>query len=245
VLVANADDPRVMARVRGFRGRMLTFGLAAGADVRATSVQHLGLEGMEADVTTPQGAGHLRTPLLGGGNLLNVLAAIALGAHFGVDLGEMLSRAAGLVAARHRGELLRLPGGVTLIDDSYNSSPAAVARTLETVASAKGSARKVAVLGEMLELGAHAERLHRECGRAAAGAGLDLLIAVGGDPAAALAREAIAAGMPDRTVTYVGTKEEAADAALRQVRPGDLVVVKGSRGIGTDLVVDRLKQEFA
>ncbi|MGH9307739.1 MAG: UDP-N-acetylmuramoyl-tripeptide--D-alanyl-D-alanine ligase [Vicinamibacterales bacterium] len=245
VLVANADDPRVMARGRGFRGRLLRFGLGGGADVRATNVQHLGLEGMEADVTTPNGAGHLRTPLLGGGNLLNVLAAIAVGTHFGIDLAEMLSRAAHIAAAHHRGELLRLPGGVTLIDDSYNSSPAAVVRTLETVMAATGSARKVAVLGEMLELGAHSERLHRECGRAAAGAGLDLLIAVGGDAAAALAREAIAAGMPDRTVTYVGTKEEAADAALRQVRPGDLVVVKGSRGIGTDLVVDRLKQEFA
>jgi UDP-N-acetylmuramoyl-tripeptide--D-alanyl-D-alanine ligase len=113
------------------------------------------------------------------------------------------------------------------------------------VASATGSARKVAVLGEMLELGAHAERLHAECGRAAAGAGLQLLIAVGGDPVRALAREAIAAGMPEQCVTCVPTREDAADLALRQVRAGDLVLVKGSRGVGTDLVVERLKEEFA
>jgi UDP-N-acetylmuramoyl-tripeptide--D-alanyl-D-alanine ligase len=118
-------------------------------------------------------------------------------------------------------------------------------RTLETVGAATGSARKVAVLGEMLELGEHAARLHAECGRAAAAAGLDVLIAVGGPPAAELARAAAAAGMPERAIACVATREEAADVALERVRPGDLVVVKGSRGIGTDLVVDRIKEEYA
>jgi UDP-N-acetylmuramoyl-tripeptide--D-alanyl-D-alanine ligase len=134
---------------------------------------------------------------------------------------------------------------VTLIDDSYNSSPAALKRSLETVAAATGSARKIAVLGEMLELGDHAVRLHDECGRAAAEAGLTLLITVGGDASRALGSAAVAAGMPADAVIPVSTKEEAADAALRRIRPGDLVLVKGSRGIGTDLVVERLKAEFA
>jgi UDP-N-acetylmuramoyl-tripeptide--D-alanyl-D-alanine ligase len=245
VLVANANDSRVMARSGTFTGTVITFGIDTAADVRAAGVQHRGLEGMEADVATPSGTGRLRIPLLGTGNLSNVLAALAVGTHFGVPLAEMLDRAARLRPARHRGELLRLPGGVTLIDDSYNSSPAALRRSLETVAAATGSARKVAVLGEMLELGAHAARLHEECGRAAAEAGLQLLIAVGGAPAAALAREAVAAGMPERAVACVGTREEAASLALRQVRAGDLVLVKGSRGIGTDMVVERLKEEFA
>ena len=223
----------------------MTFGLEAEADVRATAVVHRGLDGMEAAVSTRAGSGHLRTPLLGLGNLSNVLAAVAVGTHFEVPLDEMMVRAARLAPAHRRGELLRLPGGVTLVDDSYNSSPAALKRSLETVASATGSARKVAILGEMLELGSHAERLHRECGRAAAAAGLDVLITIGGAPAAALADEAVAAGMPERCVSHLPTREEAADAALRQVRPGDLVLVKGSRGIGTDLVVERLKGEFA
>ena len=83
--------------------------------------------------------------------------------------------------AARRGELLRLPGGITIVDDSYNSSPAALIKALETVAAATGSARKIAVLGEMLELGAHADRLHAECGAAAAAAGLALLITVGGN----------------------------------------------------------------
>jgi UDP-N-acetylmuramoyl-tripeptide--D-alanyl-D-alanine ligase len=234
-----------MARSRAFAGRVLTFGIDTPADITAASVRHRGLDGMEAAVTTPSGSGQLRTPLLGAGNLANVLAALAVGGHFGVPLDEMLDRATRLRAAHHRGELLRLPGGVTLIDDSYNSSPAALRRSLETVASATGSARKLAVLGEMLELGDHARGLHLACGRAAAEAGLHRLITVGGDPAAALAQGAIDAGMPARAVTHVRTKDEAAEIALQQVRAGDLVLVKGSRGIGTDLVVERLKQEFA
>ncbi len=245
VLVANANDERVMQRARSFAGHVTTFGIDTAADVQATHVTHLGLEGTEAALTTAAGSGRLRTPLLGLGNLWNVLAATAVGIHFGVPLQEMLAQAARLEPASHRGELLRLPGGVTLIDDSYNSSPAALKQMLETLASASGSARKVAVLGEMLELGAHAERLHRECGRLAAASGLDLLITAGGGPAAALAREAVSTGMPERSVTHADEKEEAAQAALRQVRPGDLVLVKGSRGIGMDLVVERLKQEFA
>lgn len=245
VVVANADDPRVMARVRRFAGPVITFGTQAEADVRATGIEPRGLDGMAASVRTPGGEARVTTALLGLGNLSNVLAAIAVAHHFGVSAAECAGRAAGLRPAAHRGELLRLPGGLTLIDDSYNSSPSALKRSLETVGAATGSARKAAVLGEMLELGAHAERLHRECGQAAAQAGLDLLVAVGGPPAAALADAAVTAGMARGAVVHVTTSDEAAQVALRRLRPGDLVLVKGSRGIRTDLVVERLKAEFA
>jgi UDP-N-acetylmuramoyl-tripeptide--D-alanyl-D-alanine ligase len=244
-VILNADDPRVAARASGFAGTIVTFGTDPRADVRASRVELRGLDGSAADVHTPAGDIHIETPLLGAGNLANVLAATAVAVQFGVPLAEVARRAAALRAAHHRGELLRLPGGITLIDDSYNSSPAALKRALETVAIATGSARKVAVLGEMLELGDHAAALHAECGRAAAAAGLNLLIAVGGTPANRLAEAAIAAGMSTPAVVAVRTKEEAADAALQRVRAGDLVLVKGSRGIGTDLVVERLKAEFA
>jgi UDP-N-acetylmuramoyl-tripeptide--D-alanyl-D-alanine ligase len=244
VLVANADDPRIRPRLRAFAGRVVTFGTAADADIRASAVEARGLDGTAADVQTPAGRARIHTPLLGLGNLSNVLAATAVALQFDVPLDEITARAATVRPAHHRGELLRLPGGVTLIDDSYNSSPAALKRSLETVQAATGSARKVAVLGEMLELGAHAGALHEECGRAAA-SGLDLLITVGGDAARALADAAVRGGMPEAAVVHVATKEAAADAALERIRPGDLVLVKGSRGIGTDLVVERLKAEFA
>jgi UDP-N-acetylmuramoyl-tripeptide--D-alanyl-D-alanine ligase len=245
VLVANGDDARIRARMSAFSGRLVTFGTGADADVRASNVLLRGLDGAAADVRTPSGEVHIETPLLGLGNLLNVLAATAVAVQFDVPLSEIAARAATLRPAYHRGELLRLPGGITLVDDSYNSSPAALKRTLETVQAASGSARKVAVLGEMLELGAHAEALHEECGAAAAGSGLNLLIAVGAGPARAMADAAIRSGMPADAVVHVATKEEAADVALQRIRPGDLVLVKGSRGIGTDLVVSRLKAEFA
>ena len=245
LLVVNANDPRVMERARQFAGKVMTFGIDVDADVRASSVTHRGLEGMEARVSAAGREARLRTPLLGLGNLSNVLAAIAVGLHFDIPLQEMVARAATLMPAYHRGEVLRLPGGVTLIDDSYNSSPAALGRALETMATATGSARKVGVLGEMLELGEFSEQLHREAGRRAAEAGLDLLIGVGGSVAAAMTTEAVRAGMPDRCVWHVSSTEQAADLALRHVRAGDLVLVKGSRGIGTDLVVERLKGEFA
>jgi UDP-N-acetylmuramoyl-tripeptide--D-alanyl-D-alanine ligase len=233
-----------MSRAARFEGRVVTFGVETAADVRATGVKQKGLDGTTATVVTPAGTVVLDTPLLGLGNLANVLAATAVALEFDLPLDTIAGRAAQLGPARRRGELLRLPGGLTLIDDSYNSSPAALKRALEVVASATGSARKVAVLGEMLELGEHAASLHRECGEAAAAAGLDLLIAVGGPAASELAGAAIAAGMPERAVSYVGTSAEAATLALGRVRPGDLVLVKGSRGIGTDVVVERLKEEF-
>jgi UDP-N-acetylmuramoyl-tripeptide--D-alanyl-D-alanine ligase len=245
VLVANANDPRVMSRAEWFLGRVLTFGIDVDADVSATRVEHRGLAGMSAELRTPSGTATLTTPLLGRGNLSNVLAAAAVAIHFGIPVSQIVETASRLRPATHRGELLRLPGGITLIDDSYNSSPAALALALDTMAAATGCARKIAVLGEMLELGAHADALHRESGRRAAAAGLALLIAVGGAPVRALADAAVAAGLASDAVISVATKEEAADAALTRIRPGDLVLVKGSRGIGTDLVVSRLKAEFA
>jgi UDP-N-acetylmuramoyl-tripeptide--D-alanyl-D-alanine ligase len=244
-LIANADDERIVSRIGTFAGRTVTFGLSDRAAVRASGVQHRGLDGMAALLTTPAGSVHVSTPLLGIGNLLNLLAAAAVAAEFGVPLDEIARRASEMKPAAHRGELLRMPGGITLIDDSYNSSPSALMRALETVRASTGSARKVAVLGEMLELGDHSIRLHEQCGRAAGEASLDLLIAVGGDAASHLATAARSAGMAETAVVYARTSEEAADIALEKIRPGDLVLVKGSHGIHTDVVVDRLKVEFA
>ena len=245
VLVANRDDARVMAYVPRFGGRVVTFGLGDGADVRAQAVEDLGLDGTRARVSTPAGDATIATPLVGTGSFLNVLAAIAVATRFDVPLDEMAARSAALRPAARRGEVLRLAGGVTLVDDSYNSSPAALAVSLALVAGARGHARKLAVLGEMLELGEHAIALHEASGRRAAAAGLDLLMAVGGPAAGALAAAARAAGLAAGAVRHVATSDEAADLAAASVRAGDLVLVKGSRGIATDRVVDRLRAEFS
>jgi UDP-N-acetylmuramoyl-tripeptide--D-alanyl-D-alanine ligase len=196
-------------------------------------------------VTTPAGAVKLETPLLGRGNLANLLAATAVALDAGVALETIADVASRLVPADHRGAVHRLRRGVTLIDDSYNSSPSALQLALQVVARETRAARKVAVLGEMLELGESSPRLHEACGRAAAQAGLRLLFVVGGQPARSLAGAAVAAGMPTSAVTYFERSEAAADAVAAALRAGDLVLVKGSRGIRTDLVVDRIVAEFA
>jgi UDP-N-acetylmuramoyl-tripeptide--D-alanyl-D-alanine ligase len=245
VLVCNADDPLVTARVGAFIGRTITFGTAPDANVRATDIEDRGVDGMRARVTTPAGETTIETPLLGRGNLSNILAAMAVAVEAGIPLGEISTATRALRPAAHRGAVHRLKSGVTLIDDSYNSSPAALKRALEVVARETRAVRKVAVLGEMLELGESSARLHEQCGRAAAAAGLRLLFAVGGEPARLLADAAVAAGLPAASVAYAERSDAAAELVTGAVRPGDLVLVKGSRGIRTDVVVDRIVAEFA
>jgi UDP-N-acetylmuramoyl-tripeptide--D-alanyl-D-alanine ligase len=245
VLVSNADDPLIAARIGAFAGRTITFGTAAGADIRAVDVEDLGIDGMRARVQTPAGESVVDTPLLGRGNLSNVLAGTAVALDAGIPLEDIVSAAARLKPADRRGAVHRLPGGVTLIDDSYNSSPTALRRALEVVAKETRAARKIAVLGEMLELGDHATRLHEESGRAAAASGLRLLFTVGGTAARAMANAAVAAGLPASAVTYCEKSEQAAPLVTAALRAGDLVLVKGSRGTRTDVVADRIAAGFA
>ena len=240
VLVANAADHRVMRRVSGFPGRVVTFGVDVEAEVTAGAVEDLGLDGMRARLRTPVGAAAVRTRLLGRGNLANVLAAVGVALTLDVPLAEAVERAAGVEAPPHRGRIHRLAGGVVVIDDSYNASPLAVETALASLPGGEGAGRRVAVLGEMLELGARSEDLHRAAGRAAAAAGVGLLLTVGGGPARALGRAAVDAGAASASVVHCESSAEAAARAAASVRDGDVVLVKGSRGVGTDLIVTRL-----
>jgi len=243
LLVANADDPRIVGRVASFRGRVVTFGIDRAADVRASHVVDRGIDGTSARVTTPRGSVNVATPLVGRANLANILAAVAVALEFDVPLADVAEKAGVLRPASHRGEVVRLDSGITIVDDSYNANPTATRSALDVLASTQAT-RRVAVLGEMLELGDRATALHEGVGRAVAKAGLDLLLAVGGEPAAALAAAAVSAGMTAANVRHFATSDEAADAAIVMVRPGDVVLVKGSRGVQTDRVVDRLKSEL-
>jgi UDP-N-acetylmuramoyl-tripeptide--D-alanyl-D-alanine ligase len=243
VCVANADDDRIAARLPRFLGRVVTFGVDRAADVEATGVIDRGFEGTTARVVTRGGAFDLSTALIGRGNLANILAATAVALEFDVPLSSIAALAPTLGPAPHRGEVIRLASGVTLIDDSYNANPTATRRAIDVLGGSRTAKRRVAVLGEMLELGEHALALHQGVGRDVSKAGVDLLIAVGGPPAEAIVRAAVDSGMAPERATHVATSDEAADLAARLVAPGDLVLVKGSRGIRTDRVVDRLRAE--
>jgi UDP-N-acetylmuramoyl-tripeptide--D-alanyl-D-alanine ligase len=242
LLVANADDPRITARIGAFRGRVVTFGIDSDADVRAHDFVDRGIEGTSARVSARSGTVDMSTPLVGKANLANILAATAVAEEFGVPLAEISAKAARLRPAAHRGEIIRLASGITIVDDSYNANPTATRKAIDVLASGKAS-RRVAVIGEMLELGEGSSELHAGVGRAAAKAGVDLLLAVGGAPAKAMADAAVQSGMAATSVQYYATSADAAAAAVELVKAGDLVLVKGSRGVKTDLVVERLKAE--
>jgi UDP-N-acetylmuramoyl-tripeptide--D-alanyl-D-alanine ligase len=244
LLVANADDDLVMRHAGRFAGRVRTFGVERPADVRALAVQDLGIDGTAALIRTPVGEAELRTSLPGVANLSNVLAAIAVAIRFDIPLADIVERARALTPVARRGEVLRLRE-LTIVDDSYNSNPQALSRALAMLAGEAKFPRRVAVLGEMLELGEASTNLHRSAGEEAARAGVAVLIAVGGAGAQALAEGAVRAGMPAASVRYVEDSQKAAEVARAVIKPGDLILVKGSRGIRTEVVVDRLKAEFA
>ena len=238
-LVANANDPRVMARTSRFPGQISTFGVDTNADVRATDVRGLGLAGMAATLYSSVGSAEVRTSLLGEGNVVNILAAVTVALRFQVPFETVLPTVATFAAQPQRGNVIRL-GGVTVVDDTYNSSPAALQQALRAMSVETSCRRRVAVLGEMLELGEQSSVLHEACGRVAVDAGFDRVVAVGGAPAQALVDGAIAAGLPPASVAALSTSEEAAELVRQLVQDGDLVLVKGSRGIRMDRIVERL-----
>lgn len=237
-LIANADDPLIGARRGAFAGRTITFGESAGADVRATSVADRGFDGTRAMVSAFGERFAIAVPLPGRANLLNALAAIAVAIDRGVATGDIASRLAAARAVTRRGEVTDLASGARLVDDSYNASPAAMRHALASLAATPAS-RRVAVLGEMRELGALSASLHRDIGAAAAAAGVARLFAIGGDDARAMADAAVAAGID---AEWFATSAAAAEAVPSRIAAGDLVLVKGSHGTRTDIVADRLKE---
>ncbi len=232
VAILNADDDRVVRMASRTRARTVTYGFAADADVTAFRIESSGVFGMEFHVSTPAGDWPMKIPTLGRLSVHNALAATAAGLASGLSLQAI---AAGLEAgwsAPHRAQPIRA-GGVTIIDDSYNASPGSVIAALELLSGLPG--RRIAVLGEMLELGDDHEDGHRRVGEAAAGI-VDRLLVVG-KGATGIARAARSAGLAD--VRQVADRASALDE-LRDIRPGDVVLLKASRGIGLDVLVDEL-----
>lgn len=240
VVVANADDPLVMRYAAGAVGRLVTFGESPRATVRAAHLDSRGFEGTLAAVRTPAGSLDLAIPLAGRGHVMNVLAAIAVALEFDVPLPDIAPAIAAFKPIARRGTITALASGAALVNDSYNASPSAVRSMLEALGATPVAGRRIAVLGEMLELGESAYALHEECGRAAVASHVDELVAIGGPAAGGYVDGAVAAGLPRQRVHRFVDSTSAAGAVAALVRSGDLVLVKGSRGIRTDVVADRL-----
>jgi UDP-N-acetylmuramoyl-tripeptide--D-alanyl-D-alanine ligase len=205
--------------------KLLRFG--PGGDVEATWV--LAEEGeTDALVRTPQGENAFKLPFVEAHNLENALAAIAVGLALGYSPEQMEEGAPGIVFSRLRGELVELPENAILINDSYNANPISMRAALDHLASLKADGRRVAVLGEMKELGPEAPAYHREIGEHARSRGVEMLIGVG---------ELAAEYRPDQQVEDA---EAAADALAAELRPSDVVLVKGSRAVGLERVAEKL-----
>ena len=240
LVVANADDPLVMEHVRRSPAFVMTFGEREGATVHATAIADRGIDGTTARIDSPSGEFTLNVPLPGRAQLSNVLAATTVALALNVMPDAVVSTVARLQPVARRGRVSMLSSGVRLVDDSYNASPAAVQAMLAAMAATPGALRRVAVLGEMRELGDGALALHVACGRAAAAAGVDELVAIGGSAARGFVEGARAGGMSPDHVHLFETSAIAAPVVATLVRAGDLVLVKGSRGTRTDLVSDQL-----
>jgi UDP-N-acetylmuramoyl-tripeptide--D-alanyl-D-alanine ligase len=234
--VANADDPRVEAIAARHRGRVVRFGRAAGADVTARAVIP-DAGGSRFVLATPEGEAAVRLPLAGPHQVANFLAAAAIGFAVGVPPAECAAASEELRPAPHRGELVRHASGAVLFDDAYNANPSSMRAALETLAVLPAR-RRIAVLGDMLELGPEEERWHREAGAAVPGRA-DVLVCVG--PRGRLIGEgAVAAGLPPGAVRRVASPEEAAELLASLLAPGDVALFKASRGIGLERAVAAL-----
>jgi UDP-N-acetylmuramoyl-tripeptide--D-alanyl-D-alanine ligase len=176
---------------------------------------------------------------------MNALAAVAVALDFGVPPPAIEGRLASAHAVPRRGSQTQLADGARLVDDSYNASPAATLAMLQTLAATAVRGRRIAVLGEMLELGDEAGPLHESCGRAAAERGVDVLVAVGGPAADGFVAGAMAAGLPAGRIQRYPDSASACAPVAALVGAGDLVLVKGSRGTRMDVVADALRARGA
>jgi UDP-N-acetylmuramoyl-tripeptide--D-alanyl-D-alanine ligase len=235
--VLNMDDPRLSGLIEKEKARAVTFGLGSGAMFRADSITEAAA-GIGFRLMTPSGNADVLLPAIGLHNVMNALAASSAAWCLGVNVDEMVAGLQKFSPAAMRMELVEV-GGVRVINDAYNANPASMAAALNTLANCRGC-RRVAVLGDMLELGASSADSHYTAGRLAGAAGISLLVLVGAE-AGHTARGAEDSGMDADGIIVAPSSEDAAELVAKKVTAGDCVLVKGSRGMRMELVVQRLK----
>jgi UDP-N-acetylmuramoyl-tripeptide--D-alanyl-D-alanine ligase len=233
--VLNADDERVRRMRDVHSGSSMTFGFCECADVRAEAVE-----------TGPRGTRfrtlgvEFETRQAGRHAVMNLLAAIAVARVFGIPPKRLQEAVSTFEGGKMRGERMERDG-LVIWNDCYNSNPEA-ARSMIDVLRDTPAARRIAVLGEMLELGDSAEQLHRSVGKYAAERGIDLLIGVRGS-AQAMVSAAVEAGLPAASALFFEDPAEAGEFLRRAARKGDAVLFKGSRGVRVERALDRLLEE--
>jgi UDP-N-acetylmuramoyl-tripeptide--D-alanyl-D-alanine ligase len=224
----NADDSYVSQFGRDFHGKVTLYGIQHPADYRAENLELRGVLGSQFDIVGPGFRESAVLPLIGRHNVLNALAAVAVAAEHGVRPSDAVASLASLSAGDKRGEVREVSGAI-LINDCYNSNPQALDSMVAALAQTPAH-RRIVIAGEMLELGANAPELHRECGRHMAANKMDYVVGVRGNG------EMIAEGAASSGVSaeFVETPEQAGEWLARNLRAGDAVLLKASRGVGLE-----------
>jgi UDP-N-acetylmuramoyl-tripeptide--D-alanyl-D-alanine ligase len=240
----NNDDPRVRAMARKFTGKIVTYGVKSVASFKVQQIQDLGIDGTAFTVHHGRHHTNFVLRLLGQHNVVNALAAIAVGVTNDVSWEQAREAISEIKPEKMRGVVVKFREGFTVIDDSYNSNPKALTEMLRFMGRLPGFQRKIVVAGEMLELGREGPGLHRACGREAAKAGASLIVGVQG-----LAREIVEAaresGVDPSRLRFVRDAVEAGDVLARTVRKGDVVLLKGSRGVKLEQALNTLRVAFS
>ena len=230
--VLTVDDARVASFGRRTKARVLTYGTGPGAEVRADGIEDHGPEGVRFRVDGCS----LSSSLAGWHNVYNLLAAISVAQVLGIKVPKLQAAVRTFRSRAMRGDV-RTVAGVTLIDDCYNASPPAMLAMLDVLARAR-AARRIAVLGEMRELGSLSIRLHRQIGRAVAAAGVDHLVAGGGNAAQIAAAARVCSEFHE-------SPREAGVSLAKRLRRGDAVLFKASRGVGLERARDAVSESLA
>jgi UDP-N-acetylmuramoyl-tripeptide--D-alanyl-D-alanine ligase len=245
--VLNADDERVARFSEVAGGKVIWFGTSpqTRAEFRAENIEERGVAGSAFDFVSPAERVRLELPLIGRHNVMNAVAALAAAGEWGVTAQDAQKVFPRLMPADKRGEVVRFKDQFTVINDSYNSSPTALDSLAQLLAQTPGYARKILAAGEMLELGASSPQLHAESGQFVAKLkAVDWIVGVQGH-ASQFVDAAIAAGHPQQQAKFFTSSSEAADFLSALMARGDLLLLKGSRGVKMEKILEAIDANHA
>ena len=233
LLIVHGDDKPLRALAKGFAGRSVSFGFDSSNDLFAKDIES---DGVGVSFKLNGSRTIVRVPMPGEHNVLNALAAVAVARRLGVDDDKLL---AGLATAEPPAMRMQRieSGGVLIINDAYNANPASMKAALLTLAKFKCTGRRIAVLGDMLELGEQRDAFHQDAGRQAVAAKVDALVTIG-PGGKVIAEAAIDAGLSGTRVMSLPSAEIAAKTFAKGLQPGDVVLLKGSRGMKLEQIAD-------
>lgn len=238
-ILVNQDDPNVVDLAQSFPGQKITFGIKNPADVMAKEIRFRGAEGTSFTLILEREAMEVNLRLLGKHFIFNALCAVAVASLFGIGVTKIKEALEGFQPFPMRMEVIPLSSKKTLIDDSYNANPKSMEMALETLAEVKGKGRAFVVFGDMLELGEFAEEAHREIGRKVQALSMDFLLALG-EWAPVVVESAVRYGFPSERTKVVEDHSEAISILKKEMREGDWILVKGSRRMGMEKIVEGL-----